>query len=431
MLRTVLYAIQTLGLCWAIGVMAQTAMRAAEEKEAPAAKPADKPEVPAPDKPAAAPKKETPPAEAHKDAPAPATKPATEGKAPAAKAEAVPKAPADAFAAKLAEWKEVLKELRKLKTDYATAEPAKATEIQTQWKATIAKGEALIPALRDLGKQAFVVEPNKDQELTRFLVRLVSDAVARDDYEPAADLSQTLLDKGCTEKALYDPAGVAAFVTNDFDKAEQHLKKAKDEGSLGDAGKKYIDEIKKYREYWAKEQELRKQEAAKNDLPRVKLTTSQGEIVIELFENEAPGAVGNFVSLVEQKFYDGLTFHRVLPGFMAQGGCPKGDGTGGPDYKIRCECYQDNARMHFRGSLSMAHSGRDTGGSQFFLTFVPASHLNGKHTVFGRVIEGMDVLAKLRRIDPEDKGSKPDPDKILKAEVVRKRDHEYKPNKVE
>jgi cyclophilin family peptidyl-prolyl cis-trans isomerase len=116
---------------------------------------------------------------------------------------------------------------------------------------------------------------------------------------------------------------------------------------------------------------------------------------------------------------------------MAQGGCPKGDGTGGPDYKIRCECYQDNARMHFRGSLSMAHSGRDTGGSQFFLTFVPASHLNGKHTVFGRVIEGMDVLAKLRRIDPEDKGSKPDPDKILKAEVVRKRDHEYKPNKVE
>ncbi|MDA1049427.1 MAG: peptidylprolyl isomerase [Planctomycetota bacterium] len=166
-------------------------------------------------------------------------------------------------------------------------------------------------------------------------------------------------------------------------------------------------------------------------MPRVKFETSKGTVVIELYENEAPQAVGNFVSLVESGYYDGLTFHRVLSGFMAQGGCPDGTGAGGPGYNIACECYQDDHRKHFRGTLSMAHtSRRDTGGSQFFLTFKRTAHLDGKHTVFGRVIEGLDVLAKLQRRDPNDRGKLPEPDKIVKAEVLRKRDHEYKPTKV-
>jgi cyclophilin family peptidyl-prolyl cis-trans isomerase len=186
---------------------------------------------------------------------------------------------------------------------------------------------------------------------------------------------------------------------------------------------------------WAKEQEIRQAEAAADDLPRVKFETTKGEIVIELFENEAPQSVANFISLVEKKnekgqgYYDGLTFHRVLPGFMAQGGDPTGDGSGGPGYEVYCECYNENARQHFRGSLSMAHGGRDTGGSQFFLTFKPTIHLNGKHTAFGRVIEGLDVLAKLQRRDPT-RPNPPTPDKIVKAEVVRKRDHKYEPTKV-
>jgi cyclophilin family peptidyl-prolyl cis-trans isomerase len=96
---------------------------------------------------------------------------------------------------------------------------------------------------------------------------------------------------------------------------------------------------------------------------------------------------------------------------MAQGGDPTGTGGGGPGYRIACECYQPNHRLHFRGSLSMAHAGRDTGGSQFFITFGPTSHLDGKHTVFGRVIKGFDVLANIQRRDPEDPNA-PDPDKI-------------------
>ncbi|MHC4403606.1 MAG: peptidylprolyl isomerase [Planctomycetota bacterium] len=164
-------------------------------------------------------------------------------------------------------------------------------------------------------------------------------------------------------------------------------------------------------------------------MPRVLLKTSKGDVVVELLENEAPQAVANFVSLVESGFYDGLAFHRVLPGFMAQGGCPKGDGTGGPGYNIYCECHAANHRKHFRGSLSMAHAGRDTGGSQFFLTFLPTSHLNGRHTVFGRVIKGFEVLEKLQRRSPSDPGPKP-ADKIVKAQVLRKRDHAYEPTKV-
>jgi peptidyl-prolyl cis-trans isomerase B (cyclophilin B) len=114
---------------------------------------------------------------------------------------------------------------------------------------------------------------------------------------------------------------------------------------------------------------------------------------------------------------------------MAQGGCPQGNGSGGPGYTIKCETDAANHRKHFRGTLSMAHAGKDTGGSQFFLTFVPTAHLNGQHTVFGRVIEGMDVLGKLQRIDPSESGAAVTPDKIIKVEVIRKRDHEYKPNK--
>ena len=161
----------------------------------------------------------------------------------------------------------------------------------------------------------------------------------------------------------------------------------------------------------------------------MKISTSAGDVVVELYENEAPNTVANFLSLVEKGFYDGTPFHRVIPGFMAQGGDPTGTGSGGPGYAIACECGEPGARLHFRGTLSMAHAGKDSGGSQFFLTFRPTEHLDGKHTVFGRVIEGDDVLVKLARTQDGQGQPVPGikPDTILKAEVVRKRDHAYAP----
>ena len=193
-----------------------------------------------------------------------------------------------------------------------------------------------------------------------------------------------------------------------------------------------MESASKYVEYWKQEQQIRAQEDAatgEQQLPRVRMTTGKGEIVVELFENEAPNTVANFISLAEKGFYNGLAFHRIIPNFMAQGGCPNTregaqgqPGTGGPGYNIPCEAYEPNARRHFAGTLSMAHAGRDTGGSQFFITHLPTPHLDrennpqGAHTVFGRVVEGLDVVRALEIEDP-----------IEKVEVIRKRNHEYQP----
>ena len=249
----------------------------------------------------------------------------------------------------------------------------------------------------------------------------------RDRYEAALETVQPLLEKQSDIPGVYATAGIAAFSINDFDSAEKLFAQAKEQGPLDRQAAQYADAVAEEKEKWQREQSLREKEAQADDLPRVKLTTTKGDIVLELFENEAPNTVANFISLVDNKFYDGLTFHRVLGGFMAQGGDPSGDGSGGPGYTIACECYKPEARVHFRGSLSMAHAGKDTGGSQFFLTFRPTPHLDGRHTVFGRVVEGFEVLAELTRRDPNSFGRLPTPDKIVKAEVLRKRDHEYQP----
>lgn len=128
------------------------------------------------------------------------------------------------------------------------------------------------------------------------------------------------------------------------------------------------------------------------------IVTEKGDITLTLFPDEAPGTVANFAKLAGSGFYDGLTFHRVIPNFVVQGGCPNGDGTGGPGYTIKCET-EGNPHRHVRGSLSMAHAGKDTGGSQFFICHAPQRHLDGVHTVFGQVTDGMDVVDSLRAGD--------------------------------
>ena len=125
------------------------------------------------------------------------------------------------------------------------------------------------------------------------------------------------------------------------------------------------------------------------------IKTDNGDIHIEFFDKDAPKTVDNFAKLAESGFYDGLSFHRVIPNFVIQGGCPSGDGTGGPGYTIKCEI---NPNKHLAGSLSMAHRGKDTGSSQFFICHSPQSHLDGKHTVFGRTND-MTVVNAIRAGD--------------------------------
>jgi len=138
-----------------------------------------------------------------------------------------------------------------------------------------------------------------------------------------------------------------------------------------------------------------------------KIITEKGEMQVEFFEKDAPGTVANFIKLAESGFYNGLTFHRVIPDFVIQGGCPKGTGAGGPGYTIPCELDGGN-QYHDRGVLSMAHAGRNTGGSQFFICHSRnnTSHLDRQHTCFGKVVEGLEVIDAIRAGD-----------KILKIEV--------------
>lgn len=130
------------------------------------------------------------------------------------------------------------------------------------------------------------------------------------------------------------------------------------------------------------------------------IVTAKGTMKVEFFEKDAPNTVANFVKLSKTGFYDGLKFHRVIPGFVAQAGCPNGIGNGGPGYTIKCELTGEN-QYHDKGVLSMAHAGRDTGGSQFFVCHnrQNTQHLDRNHTVFGKVVEGLDIIDQIKQGD--------------------------------
>ena len=134
------------------------------------------------------------------------------------------------------------------------------------------------------------------------------------------------------------------------------------------------------------------------------MQTEKGTMTIEFYDKETPKTVENFTNLAKSGFYDGLTFHRVIPEFMIQGGCPRGNGSGGPGYKIKCEIDAEK-QFHDRGVISMAHAGRDTGGSQFFICHSRknTAHLDKVHTAFGKVIEGVEVIDLIRGGDKIEK----------------------------
>lgn len=340
-----------------------------------------------------------------------------------------PRATAEQFPELLAAWDKITGELEAMKAQYQAAPASERAAIRQKYVTLGKEAEKQLVPLGQAARAVYEAKPNENKQAIRILVGLVADDLQRDEIDRAVELAQLLLKHDCPEKALLGLAGQAAYCQDDFEKAADWMKQADTARLLDFNGKEYLRDATGAVKKWQSELDIRQKEAAADDLPRVKLETTKGAIVIELFENEAPNTVANFISLVEDKFYDGLTFHRVLGSFMAQGGCPKGDGGGGPGYKIACECYRDDHREHFRGTLSMAHAGKDTGGSQFFITFRRTAHLDGRHTAFGRVIEGLDVLPKLERRNPEQAGKLPTPDKIVKATVVRKRDHAYEPKK--
>lgn len=378
---------------------------------------------------------------AESDPAAPAAEPAADAAAPAAPSpEAV--AARQAFDAILKQWQEVVAQIPKTQQARQAASGAERKALDEQVAAQYKQAGELIGKMADAGLAIYKIAPDAYTDVNDTLVVIAQfylngeqSGDGGDQYEKALKLITGLLDSGAGAKypELYFWGGLSAYNSNDFSLAEKYFaESSKAGGQVGRLSPGLVQSalqaqqsLATMKKAWEKEAAIREAEAKADDLPRVKLTTTKGDVVIELFENEAPQAVANFLSLVKSGFYNGVTFHRVIPGFMAQGGDPDGNGTGGPGYNIKCECYQPNYRHHFRGSLSMAHAGRNTGGSQFFLTYVPTSFLDAKHTVFGRVIEGMDNASSIKRGEPVR-----NPDKIIKAEVIRDRGHDYKFDKL-
>jgi cyclophilin family peptidyl-prolyl cis-trans isomerase len=150
--------------------------------------------------------------------------------------------------------------------------------------------------------------------------------------------------------------------------------------------------------------------------PTVTFRTNAGTFKAELFQGRAPTTAGNFISLVEKGFYDGLVFHRVIDGFMIQGGCPEGSGRGGPGYQIKDE-FHPELRHDAEGILSMANAGPNTGGSQFFVTLAPTAWLDDRHAVYGRVVEGMEVVREIGK-RPTARGDRPVEDVVMEQVTV-------------
>ena len=347
-----------------------------------------------------------------------------------------------------AEWKElsnrkveIAQQLRKLQGDFKlpdTTEDRKK-EIRDEFTRLVREYNTEIRAkMGELAEAVYQADP-KNVEAGEVVME---SAYGEGQYQQALDVAKNLLESDGKSKyagsLAINIAGAASFSLNQFKEAADYLKTAEDDKQLSDLyGQQFVEHLPAMLEHWNKEQEIRNRESkldGDEQLPMVELTIRNGEkelgkVVLELFENEAPNAVANFINIVEnedaEQNYNGVKFHRVLPNFMAQTGNLEASGKKPLEYTIECECYQKNARTHFRGSLSMALKGRDSGDSQFFITHMPTYWLNedvrpeSVHTVFGRVVKGMDVIDRTKQGD-----------EISSAKVLFKRSHDYKPKTV-
>ena len=321
------------------------------------------------------------------------------------------------------ELKKLVGELTTLQAEYQQPNADKIS-IENKFNTTRDNARKVALALEQSASAAVLANP-ENADACAVVRDVLQSALQADNPKKTLSLVQILDDAGKANEELLLTGATAAMITSELDLAEKFLRAAEEAGVSADKIASLQQAIDHERPKVDSEMAAQAAEEKADDLPRVKIETTKGTIIVELFENEAPNTVANFISLVESHFYDGTPFHRVIPQFMAQGGDPTGTGTSGPGYTIDCECELPNARKHFLGSLSMAHAGKDTGGSQFFLTFRPTEHLDGRHTVFGRVIKGLDILPKITRT--EGPQARPTQDKIISAEVIRKRDHAYEP----
>ncbi len=348
------------------------------------------------------------------------------------------------FDTAVGQWKQAAKDAILARQQYVVCERHEAEQIAATWTKAVELGrEQYDLAVRLAGQ---IVEQSPEQ-FTPDVASLLSSAITTSydsgNYETAAQLSDKILASAAqTPPSILGLRVLTAYALNDFENCKVLLERYKQLGIPLMEQMKLIDQhLDDLIVAWQREQALRAEEAARDDLPRVRLicdVDGDNEVILELFEDSAPRNVANFLSLVQRGFYDNLTFHQVLTHIAAISGSPNGDGAEDPPYLVRGEADSPNARHSFRGAVAMASlRNGNLHGTHFYFALAPSVDNSADATIIGRVISGMDVVNRLNitHVSNDKKKTFDRIDgvpatKILKAEVIRDRGHDYQPEPI-
>lgn len=295
-----------------------------------------------------------------------------------------------------------------------------------------ARNQAILGELKPLAIESFEKFPNTQEFVTTYLFQNLQFQLNGKSYrlipfDPFAAMTaiQRLSNGGVNLPVLHMFGYQTYYILNDFEGAKNALQQA---AALGQVLEPRVwDDLRQIGEAWNRELEFRKQDREKQN-PLVQIELDCGEMTVELFEDQAPNTVANFITLVEDGFYNGLIFYQVNPTEVAITGSPTNDGQGGPGYSIGLETSGEDIRHHFTGVLSMVPDGQNLAASRFLITKQPRLQFNGRLPAFGRIIEGLENLYKIQVVNRTTPLSSEDttvPTRINKMTVVRKRDHEY------
>ena len=310
-----------------------------------------------------------------------------------------------------------------------------------KWREAKGKTNRLLADFRATACRIYGSDSPQPKSLDSMIKDVVKDMYASNQLQDLHVAYEKMLAANPDDVALKKELGMIYLKTNRFLQAH-NLFNSIDPAKIGefeDSDRSLLIRLPGLVGLYERELQIREKEKQADDLPRVEITTLGGKMVVELFENEAPETVANFISLVESGHYDNAVFHRVIPNFVAQcGGVSENNSPKRLGYTINDEFKNPNFRRHFSGSLSMANTGKpNSGQAQFFINLVPTPFLDGRHTVFGTVIEGAATyqrIALTHKLSEENEEKAIDsavPDKIISAKVLRKRDHAYQPTKAQ
>ena len=350
----------------------------------------------------------------------------------------------DEFQKVVSAWRSTVGEINAATIRYRNSTVEEGRQIRDQHRQLEVQGREQFHAAFDIAVKIAKLSTQPDDEVIPFLLFATHYRYGRDIYEGTGESAEVLMGLLEDERGLPEVAGVSFYSTGQIEKARPYLQQAFEMGLLDENNRNILPTIDVVEEAMKAERERVEKDAAKDDLPRVKMTTTRGEIVIELFEDEAPNTVANFIKLVDDGIYRGVPFYQVLSAQLALAGDTR-MGSESVGFMIADENDRPDSRPTLRGYICMAKIPAPEGSpirtfpnsasSHFFICLRPIWDGNKEHTAFGRVIEGMEHLSVLTRLDPnkekKEGETEPDPDLILGAEVIRRRDHQYQPERID